>query len=163
MHAVCVCSPGPVTCFDPSNDAERNEFYARAARELGVEPSWDENLRWDHLQSKEDALLWTAIQEKIVEHCLSKADTSMMQYVGTAATTRDLVAMADTFDGLGAPINYFGMGHGSLVGSYLLKSTRYTESILYLMSLIILSCSVPGGTKCSAYVTATDIHILTLI
>lgn len=47
----------------------------------------------------------------------------MLRYMGTAATVRDLVAMADTFDGAGSPINFWGMHHGSLIGSYLVKST----------------------------------------
>ncbi|KAI1785049.1 hypothetical protein LXA43DRAFT_170790 [Ganoderma leucocontextum] len=41
--------------------------------------------------------------------------------MGTAASARDLVAMADAFDGPGSPINFWGIGHGSLIGSYVLK------------------------------------------
>ncbi|PIL33656.1 hypothetical protein GSI_04279 [Ganoderma sinense ZZ0214-1] len=111
--------PGPVTCF--TNTTERNEFYARAAAELGFAAEWDHNLEYRHLQGDKDIAQWHAIQKKVVEHCLGSTDTSMLPYMGTVASARDLVAMADAFDGPGSPINFWGIGHGSLIGSYLLK------------------------------------------
>ena len=60
-----------------------------------------------------------------MKHCLS-ANTSqarLFQYVGTAATARDVVAMADQFDGAGSPVHYLGIGQGTVIGSYLMKST----------------------------------------
>ncbi len=109
-----------MTCF--ANTTERNQFYARAAAELDFNPEWDENLEYQHLQGDEDIAQWYAVQKKVVEHCLVSADTSALPYMGTAASARDLVAMADVFDGPGSLINFWGIGHGSLIGSYLLKS-----------------------------------------
>ncbi|KAI0767186.1 hypothetical protein C8Q74DRAFT_937733 [Fomes fomentarius] len=113
--------PGPVNCFRHTDHIERYDFYARAAAELGFEPHWNSQLHYKELQSDQVILLWHAIQEKVVEYCLSKVDTSMLRYMGTAATTRDLVAMTDAFDGPGSPVNFLGIGHGNLIGSYLLK------------------------------------------
>ena len=109
-----------MNCF--AKNTERNELYTRTARELGFEPAWDENLQYSKKQDNDDVRRWYAIQERVVEHCLSTVDTSMLRYMGTAATTRDLVAMADAFDGPGRPISFWGMGYGSLIGSHLLKS-----------------------------------------
>lgn len=114
-----------MNCFHLADHKERYDFYARAAAELGSEPKWNAQLHYKELQSDQDILLWHAIQEKVVEYRLSKVDTSMLRYMGTAATTRDLVAMADAFDGPGSPVNFLGIGHGSLIGSYLLKSQSY--------------------------------------
>ena len=71
-------------------------------------------------------MLFRSVQEKIVEHCLAQTDSSLLPYVGTAATTRDLAAMADAFDGAGSPINFWGMGLGSLIGSYLLEREHFS-------------------------------------
>ncbi|PIL33664.1 hypothetical protein GSI_04287 [Ganoderma sinense ZZ0214-1] len=111
--------PGPVTCF--TNTTERNEFYDRAAAELGFAAEWDYNLEYRHMQGDKDIEQWYAVQKKVVEHCLGRTDTSMLPYMGTAASARDLAAMADAFDGPGSLINFWGIGHGSLIGSYLLQ------------------------------------------
>ena len=114
-----------MTCF--ANTTERNEFYARAAAELGFVAEWDHNLEYPHLQGDKDIVQWYAVQQKVVEHCLASGDVSTLPYMGTAASARDLAAMADAFDGPGSPINFWGIGHGSLIGSYLLKSECFGE------------------------------------
>ena len=111
-----------MTCF--ANTTERNEFYTRAAAELGFTVEWDENLEYRHLQGDEDIAQWYAVQKTVVEHCLGSTDTSMLPYMGTAASARDVAAMVDAFDGPGSPINFWGTGHASLIGSYLLECER---------------------------------------
>ncbi|KAI0760764.1 hypothetical protein C8Q74DRAFT_253767 [Fomes fomentarius] len=59
--------------------------------------------------------------EKMVTYCLDKMGPSLFQYVGTAATARDLAAMADVFDGPGSQINLWTQAHGSVVVSNLMK------------------------------------------
>ncbi|KAI0740983.1 hypothetical protein C8Q76DRAFT_853201 [Earliella scabrosa] len=113
--------PGPMNCFPAGSKTERNEFYTNAARELGFEPTWNEDVEYSTLPTDEEVSRWYAVQEKLVEYCLSKTNTSMLAYMGTAASARDLVAMADVFDGSGSPVNFWGMHFGSLVGSYLVK------------------------------------------
>lgn len=81
-------------------------------------------LQSEQFQTDINAYLWPKLQEQVVEHCLKKTNVTMLKYMGTAATVRDLVAMANAFDGPTSPINFWGMGHGSLIGSYLLKSTH---------------------------------------
>ncbi|KDQ17322.1 hypothetical protein BOTBODRAFT_30140 [Botryobasidium botryosum FD-172 SS1] len=41
----------------------------------------------------------------------------ILAYVGTAATVRDMVSLADTIEGKGL-INYWGISYGTIVGSY---------------------------------------------
>lgn len=60
------------------------------------------------------------------EKCLSTQQESYphlpyFEYMGTAATVRDLVALADTIQGYGQPINFWAVTHGSLIGSYLIN------------------------------------------
>ncbi|KAF8913421.1 hypothetical protein CPB85DRAFT_1434058 [Mucidula mucida] len=44
-----------------------------------------------------------------------------MEYIGTTATVRDLVALADSIDGVGTSINYIGVSYGTVIGSYLVN------------------------------------------
>ncbi|CUA76350.1 Putative hydrolase Mb2247c [Rhizoctonia solani] len=61
---------------------------------------------------KSDDLLW-----RIGEQCATY-NPDMFQYVGTAATVRDMVAMHDALEGSGKPINFWGMSYGTVVGMY---------------------------------------------
>ena len=116
-------SPGMVTCFD--DDQDREAFYTHVVGELTeVSPHLGESISQyvnDTGMGSFNFNAWKTLQEKTVECCLGRTDTSMLQYMGTAATVRDLAAMADAFDGPGSKINFWGIGTGSLVGSYLLK------------------------------------------
>ena len=56
-----------------------------------------------------------------MQTCLER-NGDMMKYVGTAATVRDMVAMADALDGPGKPVNYYGISYGSLLGNVFLNS-----------------------------------------
>ena len=96
------------------------------------------SLEYSHLQDDKDIAQWHAIQKKVVEHCLESTDTSMLQYMGTAASARDLAAMADAFDGPGSPINFWGIGHGSLIGSYMLKSKSPARDPQYTVELTVV-------------------------
>ena len=79
-------------------------------------------------QSDIDALLAQAdtMQQKYVEvgqRCKEHSDGKYLKYIGTAATARDLVALADALDGPEAPINYFGYSYGTILGSWFVNST----------------------------------------
>ena len=111
-------------CF--AHARERERVYLLAAAEVGFHPDWDRNMEFAHSQDDRTIEEWYAVQEKIVKHCLKQTDASLLPYVGTAVTTRDLAAMADAFDGPGSMINFWGMGLGSLIGSYLLESKHFS-------------------------------------
>ena len=114
---------------------------------------WDEEtLKWTRMQTMEDALVFHRLQEKIVVRCLDNVgyraqeggqDPAMLKYMGIAATVRDMVAMADEFDGPDAPIHFWGIQPGSLVGSFLQKST-------FLLPLgVVTSCLTNCSAQCS--------------
>ncbi|KAK7690371.1 hypothetical protein QCA50_007028 [Cerrena zonata] len=58
----------------------------------------------------------------------------MLKYMGTAATTRDLVALADYLQGPGTPINFHGVSKGSLIGSHLIN--MFPE--VYVLDMLFL-------------------------
>jgi hypothetical protein len=49
---------------------------------------------------------------KFGQACLTRHGDSL-KYVGTAATVRDMVAIADIVDGPDKPINYWGFSYGT--------------------------------------------------
>lgn len=60
------------------------------------------------------------------EKCLSTqlehyTNVPYFEYLGTAATVRDLIALADEIQGPGLPINLWAVSYGSLIGSYLIN------------------------------------------
>ncbi|KAG8956955.1 hypothetical protein FRC03_010663 [Tulasnella sp. 419] len=57
--------------------------------------------------------------KSFVQKCVDKNGDNL-KYVGTVATVRDLVALADAIEGPGRPIRYWGLSYGTIIGSYLL-------------------------------------------
>ncbi|KAI0333893.1 hypothetical protein GY45DRAFT_1368025 [Cubamyces sp. BRFM 1775] len=106
-------------CFDTKD--ERNEFYRGASAVLGIEPAWGDRMEVLHEQTYEDAQNWLRLQSLMVEKCVRKQNTTLLSYMGTAATVRDLVAMAEAFDGPGSLVNFWGMESGARIGQYLLQ------------------------------------------
>ncbi|KAG8940597.1 hypothetical protein FRC03_005317, partial [Tulasnella sp. 419] len=75
-------------------------------------------------QADIDRLLDNATQiegllKSVLQTCIDN-NGDEMKYVGTVATVRDLVALADTIDGPGSSINYWGFSYGSVLGSTLM-------------------------------------------
>ena len=64
-----------------------------------------------------------------------RPDTPYLKYMGTPATVRDLVALADYLQGPGTPINFMGISHGSLIGSYLINSENWIVLFLCRVEL----------------------------
>jgi len=61
---------------------------------------------------------WKALGEV----CLKHESGQFLPYVGTTATVRDVVAIAETLDGKGCDINYYGLDYGTIIGIYLANS-----------------------------------------
>ncbi|KAI0760783.1 hypothetical protein C8Q74DRAFT_1298881 [Fomes fomentarius] len=112
----------PDKCFE--DVPERTGFFKRVFRkELSYVPDWyeDGTVAWDERQSAQDARMLLKAQERMITHCIDKMGPSLFKYVGTAATVRDLAAMADAFDGPNSRINLWVQGHASVVASSLMK------------------------------------------
>ena len=54
------------------------------------------------------------------QRCAVGASGRYLPYVGTAATVRDLVALADALDGPGSEVNFIGLSYGTVLGSWLI-------------------------------------------
>ncbi|KAG8933401.1 hypothetical protein FRC02_011936 [Tulasnella sp. 418] len=57
--------------------------------------------------------------QAIIQKCVEKNQDNL-KFVGTVATVKDLVALADVIEGPGNPIRYWGFSYGTVIGSYLL-------------------------------------------
>ncbi|KAI1785748.1 alpha/beta-hydrolase [Ganoderma leucocontextum] len=53
--------------------------------------------------------------------CLSGPNATTLGYIGTAATVRDLVGLADAVVGQNSTINYWGLSYGTLVGAWFIN------------------------------------------
>ena len=45
-----------------------------------------------------------------------------LKYLGTSATVRDMVAMADMLDGPGSPVNFYGASYGTFLANVFMNS-----------------------------------------
>ncbi|KAG8934453.1 hypothetical protein FRC02_009921 [Tulasnella sp. 418] len=55
----------------------------------------------------------------VVETCI-KNNGEELKYVGTVATVKDLVSLADAIEGQGKPIHYWGFSYGTVLGATLM-------------------------------------------
>ena len=65
------------------------------------------------------------IRECSLKGCLSpefNPESHLFKYMGTVASVRDLIALSDHLQGPGSPVNFWGISHGSIIGSYLINS-----------------------------------------
>ncbi len=60
--------------------------------------------------------------DELARRCLRHPSGKFFRYVGTAATARDIVALADALDGPGSPVNFIGASYGSVLGMWLINS-----------------------------------------
>ena len=58
-----------------------------------------------------------------VGHLCAERNRDVLKYVGTAATARDIVSIADAIDGPQTAINYVGLSYGTFLGNVLINST----------------------------------------
>ncbi|TBU24263.1 TAP-like protein-domain-containing protein [Dichomitus squalens] len=111
-------TPGDVFCF--ASAADYASFWNGTIELEGI------NMIGNFTDQQDiDALLSQAdnMQQKYDElgvRCQQHSDGQYLRYIGTAATVRDLVAMADALDGPGSPINLIGLSYGTIVGSWFL-------------------------------------------
>ena len=90
----------------------------------------------DTMQGKYDGL---------AQRCLEHSDGKYLPYVGTAATARDLAALADALDGPGSPVNYIGLSYGTILGAWFINSEYLRFSMRTFAqpcSLSLIQCSL---------------------
>ncbi|KAG8722899.1 hypothetical protein FRC09_005503 [Ceratobasidium sp. 395] len=103
-----------VKCFDSTSDARTfwNGSTRGAALEVrdGFSNSTARSEFYSHVQEVDEALI------RFYDRCDSKS-MHMLQYMGTAATARDMVSLHDYLEGTNE-INYWGFSYGTLLGNY---------------------------------------------
>ena len=111
--------PGDIQCFD--SFAEYEALFNGTVQLNGIEMTGNftdpADLR--ALFSQADSL--QTKYEESVRRCVEK-NGDILKYLGTSATVRDIAAMTDAFDGSGAPINFYGISYGTVLGNVLVNS-----------------------------------------
>ncbi|KAI0746078.1 alpha/beta-hydrolase [Earliella scabrosa] len=127
------------------------------------------------------------------ERCLQGPNATTLQYVGTAATVRDLVGLADAVLGPDTPIYYWGLSYGTVIGAWfanmfpkrvgrvildgVLDATRVASSQSYLLwgdqvtssedvySAFANACAMagPGGCKLAPFEGASGEDVVKYI
>ncbi|KAI0081646.1 hypothetical protein K474DRAFT_1671835 [Panus rudis PR-1116 ss-1] len=111
-----------IPCFKSMK--EQSDFWTKQYQPLGSPnaSTHDEGIeRTDH----DNIHQYLQKYEDLAKECLHAQQTyypniPLYRYMGMSANVRDLVALADYLQGPGSEINFYGVGHGSLIGSYLM-------------------------------------------
>lgn len=113
--------PAPLSCF--SNSREEGQFWwGMMTRHLDT--PWNNSTDF---HERGDMTLYIDRYEALAEYprrCHSMQQSvhpDILRYMGTAASVRDLIALADYLQGPGTPVNFWGISSGALIGSYMIN------------------------------------------
>ena len=146
-HA-CLDRPGEIFCFDSLD--EYSALFNGTIQVTGIEMSgtFTDPADLSALFSQSESL--QAKFEETGRRCVER-NGDMLKYVGTAATVRDMVAIADALDGPGSLVNYYGDSYGTLIGNVFLNSknacfprqdARLMHSFQCSLRLVFSLCSM---------------------
>ncbi|RPD63509.1 alpha/beta-hydrolase [Lentinus tigrinus ALCF2SS1-6] len=108
--------PGEVFCFDSA--VEYAMFFNGTIELTGILETGNFTNPADVNALLAQAPTMQKKYEELGQKCLNSSSGKYLKYVGTPATVRDMVSIANAIEGPDAPINYYGISYGSLVGSY---------------------------------------------
>ncbi|EIW56311.1 alpha/beta-hydrolase [Trametes versicolor FP-101664 SS1] len=112
-------TPGEIFCFDSPD--EYNTFWNGTIELTGIEMTGNFSDPEDVQALLAQAPVMQAKYDELARRCLRHPSGKFLRYVGTAATARDIVALADALDGPGRPVNFVGTSYGSLLGMWLIN------------------------------------------
>jgi pimeloyl-ACP methyl ester carboxylesterase len=106
--------PGSVTCFE-SGQEEDGFFQHSIIRSINY------TILGKFDQQDQDELFSLTDQSANLlvdfgRRCQQGPVGRNLQYIGTSSTIRDLVSLADDIVGPGSPIDFWGLGYGSIIG-----------------------------------------------
>ena len=113
MLISALVSPGDVYCLP---DQEFDTFWNGTIEATGINQLGDFTNRTDLAALQRQAPIMDAKYREFAQRCLQGPNRTTLQYVGTAATARDLVGLADAIVGPGSEINYWGLSYGTYLG-----------------------------------------------
>ena len=124
-------SPGNVYCL---SDQEFDTFWSGTIEATGINQLGDFTNQTDLAALQSQAPIMDAKYREFAQRCLQGPNGTALQYVGTVATVRDLVSLADAIVGPGSEINYWGLSYGTYVGMIFANSTAriYSEAFRVL-------------------------------
>ncbi|KAI9058622.1 alpha/beta-hydrolase [Trametes sanguinea] len=111
--------PGDIYCFDSVE--EYDNFWKGTIELNGIEMTGNFTDPADIQALLSQAPIMQKKYEELGQRCLQHPTGKYLKYVGTAATVRDMVALADALDGPEAPVNYVGTSYGTLLGSWFIN------------------------------------------
>ena len=111
-------SPGDIFCFD--SPQEESAFFNGTIEAHGIEMIGNFTDARDLATLRAQAPIMQYKYTTLGRLCATGASGKFLPYVGTAATVRDLVALADALDGPGSEVNYIGLSYGTVLGSWLM-------------------------------------------
>ncbi|KAI0331373.1 alpha/beta-hydrolase [Cubamyces sp. BRFM 1775] len=111
--------PGDIQCF--SSVEKYNAFWNGTIELTGIEMTGNFTNPEDIKALLSQAPTMQKKYEELGKRCLEQPSGKYLKYVGTAATVRDMVAMADALDGPNAPINYAGISYGTILGAWFIN------------------------------------------
>ncbi|RPD70207.1 alpha/beta-hydrolase [Lentinus tigrinus ALCF2SS1-7] len=111
--------PGDVFCFDSLEDIQA--FFNGTIELQGIEMTGNFTDAADIQALLAQAGTMQQKYEGLAQRCSQHSDGKYLQYIGTAATARDLAALADALDGPGSPVNYIGLSYGTILGSWFIN------------------------------------------
>ena len=131
--------PGPPACFDSATDYYA--YYNGTLQVSGIE------IRGNLSDDGQVAELYTHVDEMqaklIVEgqRCAANKNGDKLQYIGTAATARDIVSLADYFEPGVQEINYWGISYGTMLGITFVNSESPEAPLMSVENLPYSSVS----------------------
>ncbi|TFK84554.1 alpha/beta-hydrolase [Polyporus arcularius HHB13444] len=111
-----VTVPGDTFCFD--NREEYEALFNGTVELTGIEEIGNFANDSDVQALLDQASALQQKYEEVGQRCLNSPNGKYLRYLGTAATVRDMVSIADALDGPETPINYLGISYGTLIGSW---------------------------------------------
>lgn len=118
QRGVGLTSPD-LSCFQSIEEDHR--FWAGTPFRFGIEVkgAFDDQVDLKVLKNQ-TALLETRLGQ-LPKRC-ELTSKFKLQYLGTAATVRDMVALNEAVEGSGSLVNFWGFSYGTLVGSFFVNS-----------------------------------------
>jgi len=120
-------SPGLINCFSSLDEYKIFWNGTLVHPRIDIKYGFSDPSDLEYFNSQVNVMdeRWKAFGEV----CLKHETGQFLPYVGTTATVRDLVAIAEYFDGKGCDINYYGGSYGTTIGNYLVNSKLFISPV----------------------------------
>ena len=114
-------SPGPINCFNSGEEFFNFWNGSLVYPQIDIKHGFSDPSDLEYFNSQAIAMdaRWL---KALGDFCLKHETGQSLPYVGTAAAVRDLIAIAEYFDGRDCDINYYGVSYGTTIGNYLIDS-----------------------------------------